>query len=63
VLTRDVLPYLQLEQHHLQTLPDTTHRLGLEDGDVSYTLREFSTLQASTRIKLYNLVDEHTLAA
>jgi hypothetical protein len=51
VLTRDVLPYLQLEQQHLQTLPDTTQRLGSKDGDVAYTSREFSYLQASRRTK------------
>jgi hypothetical protein len=62
VLTRDVLLYLQLEQQHLQTLPGTTQRLGSEDGDVDYTSREFSKIQASARTKLYNLVDEHMLA-
>jgi hypothetical protein len=63
VLTRDVLPYLQLKQQHLQTLPDTPQRQGLEDGDVAYTTREFSYLQASTRTQLCNLVVEHMLAA
>jgi hypothetical protein len=55
--------YLQLEQKHLQTPPATMQRLGLEDGDVAYTSREFSYLQAPTRTKPYNLVDEHMLAA
>jgi hypothetical protein len=30
------------EQHHLQTLPGTSQRLGSEDGDVAYISREFS---------------------
>jgi hypothetical protein len=42
VLTRDILLKLQLEQHHLQTLPGTSQRLGSDDGDVAYISREFS---------------------
>jgi hypothetical protein len=37
VLTRDVPIYLQLEQEHLQTLPDITQRLAPADRDVACT--------------------------
>jgi hypothetical protein len=42
MLTSDVLLHLQLVQHHLQTLPDTTQKQGTKNGGVAYISREFS---------------------
>jgi hypothetical protein len=42
ILTSDILLHLQLVQHHLQTLPDTTQKQGTKNGGVAYISREFS---------------------
>jgi hypothetical protein len=41
MLTSDVQLHLQLVQHHLQTLHDTTQKQGTKNGGVAYILLEF----------------------
>jgi hypothetical protein len=41
MLTSDVLLYIQFEQHHLQTLPGTPQRQGIENEGVAHILGEF----------------------